>query len=186
MGTDDASYKRQVLMDRRRAMVAELIVKRPGITQRQITAWLATVVEKKNEFGEVIASKPRLVNPETGEPFCLTTINKDIEHIRQLWRDLAAKDAAEWLAAQLAALDEAEAIAWIKKDTSEVLKVWQQRNKILGLEAPLKIARTKADGSDVTEPDVITVFVYDDAKQIRGQLQVQEQNGTDDSSNDDG
>ncbi len=162
------SYDRQLIMDRRRAMIAELIVKRPGITMRQIEAWLGTLVEKKNEFGEVIGAAPRLMNPETEKPFSLTTVKDDIDYIREQWRKATAQASSEWLAQQLAALSEAEAIAWRKGNTAEVRNIWTQRNKILGLDAPIKIAKTDAKGEDVQEPDVITIFVYDDAAAAAG------------------
>jgi len=144
-------------------MVAELIVKRPGITQRQIEAWLGKIVDIKNELGLIIGSEPRLINPKTGKPFSLKTVNDDIKYIRQQWRDKTSQASSEWLAQQLAALSEAEAIAWRKGNTAEVRNIWQQRNKILGLDAPIKFAKTDAKGEDVPEPDVITIFVFDDA-----------------------
>jgi len=178
----NASYDRQVLMDRRRAMTAELLVKRPGITQRQIHAWLGQLVEVKDEFGQVTKKVPRMINPETGEPFSLGTVHSDIDYIRQSWRDMTAQEASHWLAQQLAALQEAEGIAWRKGDTAEVRAIWSQRNKILGLDAPLKIAKTNAAGQDAPEPDVISIYVFDDKNKIRGQLvEPKEADGSDDS-----
>lgn len=149
--------------DRRRAMVSELIIKRPGITQRQIQSWLAEKIDIKDRLGNVINNAPRLTNPDTNKPFVLSTINEDVKFIRSLWRSFTEKAAGEWIARQLAALDEAEAIAWRKGNTAEIRMIWQQRSKLLGLDAPIKIAETNAAGEDVEKLNVIRVIVHDDS-----------------------
>lgn len=112
---------------RRRQIVQSLLVRRPGITQREIHAHLAGV----DNNGD-----PRIVNPNTGKPFSLGTINGDVQTLREGWKALTAEANAEWRARFLVTCEEIEKAAWATGDLRMVRQVWKDRREALGLDEP--------------------------------------------------
>lgn len=119
----------------RRRMVAQILVRRPGITQRAIQQMLAAPV-----------SEGGLRNSRTGKPYSIYTINNDIQELRKQYRASAMQDTDEWVGRALAAYDQLEADAWAKGDRNFIRKIWLDRRSLLGLDAPKKIAATTPDG----------------------------------------
>ena len=119
----------QAIIDKRRTLVARARLK--GATQREIVEALA---------------KQRYVNPDTGKPWSLGTINYDLRAIRKQWREDAKQDISEYTADQLAELREVRRKAWQDNDLSVVLKSLAQESKLLGTDAPTKTELTGKDG----------------------------------------
>ncbi len=112
---------KQAVIDERRRNVASLRLR--GFTQR-----------------EIVDNLPRLkiVNPETGDPYSLGTINGDIKAIREDWRRRAAEDMGEHIARILAELSEVKRAAWAEKDFGSSLRAIEKEAKILGADSPDK------------------------------------------------
>jgi len=109
------------LIDIRREQVARFLARK--MTQRQIVAGLVA----KDIF-----------NPETGEAYSLTTVNADVKALRKEYRSRANQKVSEWIAEELADLDQLEFSAWADRNLELVLKVKTRRAKLLGLDAPEK------------------------------------------------
>ena len=80
----------------RRRLVAQALIEHPNATQRQI----------QENVGKAV------LNPETGEPYSLGTINNDIQVIKADWREKAESDFGDWVAGELAKLDRLEESGW--------------------------------------------------------------------------
>jgi hypothetical protein len=76
-----------------------------------------------------------IVNPETNEPYSLGTINSDIKALKKEWKARRSIETDEWVAEEIASLDELERKAWTGKDYDLVLRIKTRRAKMLGLDA---------------------------------------------------
>ena len=75
---------------------------------------IAAFMARKMPVREIIIelSKEKLDNPETGKPWGLATIQKDIEALRIQWRAEALASVDEWKGSELATITEVEREAW--------------------------------------------------------------------------
>ena len=128
------------LTELRRRAVARLLIRKPNITRRELHAALAA----PNEIGQ-----PRIVNPDTGEPFSLGTIQNDVDWLKGNWREKAGQDYTDWVAGEIAKLDEVEAVAWQERDLDTVLKCMTRRAKLLVLDKPERTEISGKDGGDI-------------------------------------
>lgn len=78
-------------------------------------------------------------NPDTGKPWGMTIIHKDLKALEQGWRLEASQDTANLKAKIVAELREVRRDAWKHRDLNVVLKSIQQECKVLGLDAPTKV-----------------------------------------------
>ena len=131
----------QALIDTRRLRVSQLLLR--GATQREI---------------ETALFDNGMMNPKTGKPFSLGTVNSDIQHLHKQWREEAAADTAEHKALQMAENKELRRKAWKDAELPIVLRSLQFEAALVGSEAPKRNELTGADGGN------ITIHVkYDDA-----------------------
>lgn len=121
------------VIDHRRRQVASLTLR--GITMREIEDALA---------------KAGMKNPKTGKPWDLKTVWKDIQFLRQGWREEAKKAMGDHQAQILAKLEEVERAGWTGANLEVVLKAIAQRRALLGTDAPMKSALTDTEGNDVS------------------------------------
>lgn len=119
------------LVELRRHKVAQLLVLRPGISRRQVVDFLG---QHDPETGQ-----PRLVNPETGNPFSLGTIQNDIAAIKDRWIERADEDIEAWVAGESAKLDELEAACWRTGNYDGVLRIITFRARLFGLCRPAQV-----------------------------------------------
>lgn len=110
--------------ERRRQLVASLLLREPGITQRQIQDRLEQL-----DF----------LNPRTDLPYSIATVNTDIKALRQLWRENATRDITSHQSRILASLREAEKAAWEKSNIGLVLKSLKQQSDLLGTGSPVQV-----------------------------------------------
>lgn len=103
----------------RRERVAALRAR--GLTQREIQAALAAPADKNG-----------MVNPETGKPFDLATINRDLKHLRQQAQRAASQTTDVHRARQYAELQELKRAAWSQKDPRLALRALETEMKLLG------------------------------------------------------
>jgi hypothetical protein len=99
-------------------------------------------LRKRTQREIQIALAGSIVNPTTGEPYSLGTINGDIKKLEREWRRLAAAKTDEHKAIQIAELQEVKRLAWTEKDMGAVLRAIDLEANILG---------TKAAQQSVTE-----------------------------------
>lgn len=124
--------------ERRRTLIASLLVRNPRITRRQLHEMLARPM-----------SQGGLRNPDTGEPYSLGTIQNDVDEIRAEWERKRLQSTSEWVARELAVYEELEMQAWRDGDLAEVRRVSEARRKLLGLDAPSKQQITGADDGPI-------------------------------------
>ena len=122
------------IRERRRQLVAQFMVRRPRVTQRQLRAALA-------ERGHV--------NPETGAPWSLGTINRDVEAVREKARARMEDDANTWRARELEMLRELQADAWDAGEYRTVVSISKRRAKLIGLDSPDELRATMDMEGDV-------------------------------------
>lgn len=104
----------------RRERVAALLAR--GLTQREIQQALADV-SKPGQY---------LINPDTGNPFDIAQINRDIQVLRQQARNAASKSVDEHRARQFAELQEVKRAAWAARDPKAALQAIGLEMKLLG------------------------------------------------------
>lgn len=122
-----ANKTRKDIRERRRQIIAQLMVRRPRVTQRQIRDAL---------------TRQGHTNPETDEPWSLGTINNDVDVIRRTARDRMRDDADTWRARELEMLRELQADAWDAEEYSTVVSISKRRAKLLGLDEPDELSHT--------------------------------------------
>lgn len=123
MTRHNSGNRKEAIVEDRQRRVAQLVNR--GLTQRQITASLPTI---------------ECLNIETGEPWDLRTINRDVKALRKDWREKAAGDTRQHQANVLAELAEVKRANWAMKpaDFTVILKAIKQECDIMGLNAPVK------------------------------------------------
>jgi hypothetical protein len=104
------------------------MVLKPNVTRRAIQRILAAPDEGTGE--------PVMVNPETGRPWSLGTIQADVEAIKAQWRESAVQEVGDFVARSLATLDELQELAWRQENGELILKVEARRAQLLGLNKP--------------------------------------------------
>ena len=105
------------VVEQRRGLVAQLLLTRPSISQREIVDALA----------------------KRGHTWSVATICGDIAALRQEWQLRAARNVNEWIAEELAKLDLLESMAWNNKDARTVLACMKRRADLRGLDAPKRL-----------------------------------------------
>ncbi len=117
----------------RRMLVARL--RAQGLSEREIVRALAS--EKS----------PVRVNPNTGKEWSLGTVATDCKVLVEQWREKALADTATMRGEQLAELAEIKRNIWAKKfDPFALVKCLEREARLLGLDAPTKIAPTDPTG----------------------------------------
>jgi hypothetical protein len=137
----------EVAIDQRRQFVASLLARNSRLTRRQIHALLARPTEEGG-----------LRNPVNGKPYSVTTIHFDVIAVLEEWRQMRLRSADEWIAKELAIYEELQIQAWRQDNLSEVRRISETRRKLLGLDAPTKIAPTMPDGLSPYEGNMLRVF----------------------------
>ena len=98
-----------------------------------------------------------MLNPETGEPWSLRTVNYDIAALLKQWEEESARDIQEHKARELAELGEHRKSAWAEKELGEVRLGLALEMKLLGTQEPERkeisgnIAIVKTVGGGVAE-----------------------------------
>ncbi len=108
----------------RRRRVAALVLR--GLTQREIVLALA----------DPSSSEGCLTNPESGKPFSLATIHRDIVALREQWLAESLADIQSHKSGVLAELTEVKRAGWVEADLNVVLRALSQQAKLLGLNEP--------------------------------------------------
>lgn len=100
------------------------------------------------EIVVLLADRDHLLNPATQAPWGKTTVARDVQALKQRWREAAAADTEALKADQLAALRAVRRDAWseTKPDYGAVLKSLKQEAELLGTDAATKRAVTSPDG----------------------------------------
>lgn len=148
MAKKKLSIQERDLLLKRRDVVTSLWAR--GLSQREIQASMAN--PNNPSF---------MVNPETGAPYELATINRDIRFVRA--RREASIDASveEHKARQLIEIDELRRAAWAKKDLKSVATAIDLEMKLTGtistkLDVNLKRKPDSAEG--MTDEELETLI----------------------------
>lgn len=150
MARPDNTAKKLIDLDRRRH-VASLRLR--GFSQREIQKALADPQLNQR-------------NPDTGEPWSLGLINKDIKALEKIWREECA-DAVEHHKARLfAELREIFKRAWNLDDLERALKSIQQQRDLLGTDAAKSVRAevTGKDGAPLNPTPTIDLSKLDNAQ----------------------
>lgn len=142
-------YAIELAADRRKQLVASLMKRNPRLSRRQLHAELAKPVDEGG-----------IRNPQTGEPYCLTTVHKDIVALREGWREDAAKATNDWIVETLSDYQELWVRACEASDWAEARRVVEARTKLLGINAPQKVAPTDPTGTVTWGADFIKTYEY--------------------------
>jgi DNA-binding transcriptional MerR regulator len=122
------SFHDDAVIDARREEVSRLKVR--GFSVREIHS----MIEHEDDYND--------------KRWSLTTIQGDIQFLRQQWRDNAREEIEIMQGEIWAEIREVKKTAWIRGDITTVLKALKQECELLGLDKPLRIARTNAAGED--------------------------------------
>lgn len=99
------------------------------------------------EIWEALA-KEQFKNPETGKPFDITSIYADIRNLEKRWQKESVEAIDKLKARNIQENREARRLDWQRNNTKGVYQGLAQEAKVLGLDAPTKIAETNAAGDD--------------------------------------
>lgn len=124
---------------KRRDIVTSLWAR--GMSQREIVA----AMSNPNNAASF------MVNPNTGQPYELATINRDIKHVRAKREASIEASVEEHKANQLIEIDELRRSAWAKKDLKSVAQAIELEMKLTGtistkLDVNLKRKPDSAEG----------------------------------------
>jgi hypothetical protein len=109
-------------IERRREAVGRYLVK--GLTQREIVDALA---------------KEDIKNPATGASYDRTTINKDIQALKRLWKTSSKASIEQHRARQLAELAALKKVGWEKDNPYLVLNALTHESRLTDTSAPIRI-----------------------------------------------
>ena len=126
-------------IEQRRRLVSTMLIRRPNITRRELHAEIAK----------------RMQNPKTDEPFSLSTIQNDVTVLREGWKQRTNQNVDEWIAEEIATVDELQGDAWSEREYQVVLRCVQERAKLKGLYSPERREITGADGRELIPTDVL-------------------------------
>jgi len=115
----------------RRSRVASLCLR--GLTQREIVVALAN---------------QGFINPQTGQPYSLGTINSDVQALEEEWEAGAIRDIRAHKARIRAELQEAKRVAWSDRNVALVLRALKQETELLGADAPIELEMKVFDVDD--------------------------------------
>jgi hypothetical protein len=121
-------------VDARRRAVAMLTLR--GMTQREVEQNLPRL-------------DPPVVNPGTGKPYSLGTINGDLQKLSREWREQAGKDTDQLKADHLARVAEVRRSAWQKGHLNVIMRALEHEAKLLGF----------AEDRGADEPPSVSVSV---------------------------
>jgi hypothetical protein len=121
------------IIDRRRLDVAQLRLR--GLTQREIEEQLRAA---------------KKVNPKSGKPWSLGTINGDLAALSEQWQKEATAEIAELKAQQLAEIRAARRQAWVDKDIAQIRQLIKLEMDLLGTESPKRQELSGPDGKNLT------------------------------------
>ncbi len=111
-----------------------------GMSERRITERLAA---------------DGIVNAATGEPYSLTTVAKDVSVMVRRWRQASGEAMENHVAEQLAQLNEVKRQGFESGNLQAVLGALKLEARLLGLEAPEKVAVSHAGMPAITEMLVV-------------------------------
>jgi hypothetical protein len=121
-------FSSQALKAARQQKVSQLTLR--GLTQREIV---------------VALEKQRIVNPVTGKPWSLGTINADLKELEERWDDAAMDDRRKMKARVNAELEELRRAAWAEKDLKLVREVLKDKTALFNLAEPT-VVQHKLEG----------------------------------------
>lgn len=124
------------VIEQRRARVATLQLF--GWTLQRIAAHLA---------------HEELLNPISKAPWSLETIHRDMQALKAEWKARREQAVEQHIAAHLAKLERVQERTWHAEQWSAYLTALEQQAKLLGLNAPTKVAPTTPDGQAAWQPE---------------------------------
>lgn len=133
------------VIEHRRARVASLQLF--GWTLQRITAQLAA---------------EELINPVSKSPWSLETIHRDLQAIKAEWKARRQQAVEQHIDMQLAKLERVQEETWKDRQWFAYLSALEQQAKLLGLNAPTKLAPTTPDGQAAWQPEQAPEQFYDD------------------------
>ena len=139
----DKEKGNQTMIDLRRMRVASLVLRQ--LNQREIVEALGRV----------------MLNPDTGKPYSLGTINTDIRHLRSEWRQKAISDSNEHRSRVWAELQEVKREAWAQKNLKAVLLCLAQERALLGLDGELPVSSQrvgKIRAADLSDDELAEII----------------------------
>ena len=107
-------------------------------TRRELVARLRTRGLTVREIAEALP-KSGMINQNTGKPFTWVTVQKDLEAMREVWRENAQQHTSEHQARQLAEIEQVKRLAWQNNDGTLALKAIGKEIDLLGTAAPQRI-----------------------------------------------
>lgn len=129
--------------ERRRALIADLKLRRPRITVRQLR--LALAKEGTEDVG---------FNGDTGKPWSLSTIQADLDRIREDVAKRYDESVHQLRNRELALLEKAQELAVANQDVKEIISVSRERRKLLALDKLEQTVQYEVDVSSLTTDEM--------------------------------
>jgi len=137
----------------------------PKISTKALKAARQQKVEQLNLRGltqrEIVRAleKQRIVNPVTGKPWSLATVNSDLQELEEKWQQAAMADLTAMKARVNAELQELKRAAWAEKDLKLVRDLLKDEVDLFNLAGPITVNHQIGGNVDVNHylnsvPDV--------------------------------
>lgn len=99
--------------------------------RREIVAQLRNRMLSMREI-TVALEKQGIVNPQTGKPYDLATVKRDIDYLKENWRASYEAATDDHATRQLQEIQEIKRLAWSQKDGRLALSAIEKEMKLLG------------------------------------------------------
>ena len=109
------------------------------ITERRMV--VASLMTRAYSLSHIVAelAEKGFINPETGNPYALTTIFEDTKAIKKEWHENAQKSIQQWREEQLADIDELVRTAYINHEFPTIRGALELKIKLTGTAEAEKI-----------------------------------------------
>lgn len=136
---------------RRREFVARLRARK--LTAREIVIALRTVpVEADGSGGPIITT--------------IKTVYSDLDLLRSEWRLAAAAHTKEWIAIEVADLEEAEKASWARGDFMALARFKELKHRLLGLGKSNALASLRIDFNKLSTDQIERIINGEDPLQV--------------------
>ncbi len=141
------------------------------LKRRDIVASLWARRMSQHEIQRAMANRNNaasfMVNPETGEPYDLSTIRRDIREIRSQHEKRIAASVDEHKAQQMIEIEELHRAAWAKKDLKGVATAIELKMKLTGTVSNnlnVNLKRKPVSVEEMSEEELDAIIAEDFAR----------------------
>lgn len=103
--------------------------------------WVSKLRARQFTIREIVQALPKqnILNPETGHPYTIGTIQSDLKVLRNRWQKEAVRSTEEHLSRQYDEIQHIKRQAWLESNATLALRALELEMKLLGTLSPIKL-----------------------------------------------